>query len=442
MNSTARDIAYDIIRAFETYKTRLDRLEDKYNLNERLSRQDKKLAKNLINGTVRHLSYLDWVGAQLYHGKYKKLLVKIKTVLRLALYELIFLKHIPARATINEYVKLSKTAIGYRQSKMVNAILRNFTRGKAELDPGKSIGNRDECISVKYSFPIWLVKRWIELWGVEEAELLCAALNQVPDFDLRINTEQIKRDEFVKLLDSAAVAYRNSVLSSDSVKVTDIQAIIENGWFEKGYCSLQDESASIPVRLLGIESGDFILDVCSAPGGKLTQILEEKVQNVAAVAVDIDISRLKKVRENVKRLKKGNTLFVAADGRALPFKPVFDKILLDVPCSGLGVIRKHPDIKWRRTMDEIVEFSQIQRDILKESSKMLKKSGLLVYSTCTLDPQENIEVVREFLEDEETPFILQKPKGALGNYEKDGCIQTFPPRDDMDGAFCALFKNG
>jgi 16S rRNA (cytosine967-C5)-methyltransferase len=440
MNNTARDISYKIVRAFETYKTRLDRLEVKYQLNELLSQQDKRLAKNLINGTVRHLLYIDWIAGQLYHGKYKKLLVKTKTILRLALYELIFLKHIPARATINEYVKMSKKTIGHQQAKMVNALLRNFTRAQAELDPGKSIKNDDERISVKYSFPLWLVKRWIELWGIKETESLCSSLNQVPDFDLRINTGQIEKNAFLKLLDDIEVVYKSSTLSPNRIKITDIQAIIENGWFAKGYCSLQDESASIPVQLLGVENGDYVLDVCSAPGGKLTQILEEDTKNIFSAALDIDINRLKKVRENVKRLKKKNTVFVVADGKALPFKPVFNKVLLDAPCSGLGVIRKHPDIKWRRTMEEILEFSKIQQELLEESAKIVKKSGSLVYSTCTLDPYENINVVTAFLDSRKDLFSLQKPQNKFKSYEKDQYLQTFPQRDEMDGAFCARLK--
>ena len=440
MNSKAREVSYKILHFFEVTKNRLDLLENDFKLNEILSQQDRKLAKNLINGSVRHLLYLDWITKQLYHGNYKKLLIKTKTILRLAFYELIFVDHIPGHATINEYVTLCKIKIGHAQSKMVNAILRNYLRGMVKEDPQKIIKNNEERLSIQYSFPRWLIKRWISLWGVNESEALCRALNRVPDFDLRINIDIIPIKKFLQLLSESGVEYRQSTLFENRVKVTNIQAVIQNRWFDLGYCSLQDESAAIPVELLNIKSNDIVLDVCSAPGGKLTQILEGNHANITLIAVDIDKSRLIRVRENVSRLKKKNVLFVVADGKYLPFKPLFNKILIDAPCSGLGVIRKHPDIKWRRTMDEILKFSELQKGVLKESSKMLAESGQMAYSTCTLDPLENSNVVKRFLQREPNNFQLIKPGKKFNQFIKNNHIQTLPQRDDMDGAFCALIE--
>ncbi len=440
MKNNARNISYNILRDFEISKTRLDRLESKYKLNNNLSRQDKKLAKNLINGTVRHLLYLDWVAGQLYYGNYKKLLIKIKIILRMALYELIFIKGIPARATINEYVNMAKKVTGVRQANMINALLRNYTRGKAELNTGRLIKDDEERLSIQYSFPRWLIKRWIAFWGLSETGSLCAALNRLPDFDLRINTRLISVKEFIRLLEEAEIEYKKSLIFDNRIKIKDIQIIIEKGWFDQGFCSLQDESAALPVEALNIENGDYILDICSAPGGKLTQILEQEKSNLLLTALDIDIDRLKTVRANVKRLKKENVFFIVADGKSLPLKPIFTKVLLDAPCSGLGVMRKHPDIKWRRTMEEIMEFSQLQQDLISEAGKILRHSGRLLYSTCTLDDLENSNIADFFLRQNRRAFKQVKMQGKLKYFERKKYIQTLPQYDDMDGAFCALFE--
>jgi 16S rRNA (cytosine967-C5)-methyltransferase len=243
-----------------------------------------------------------------------------------------------------------------------------------------------------------------------------------------------------EMLDDAGMEYIKSIFSANRVKVTDIQAVIENGWFDKGYCSLQDESAALPVELLEINDSDIVLDICSAPGGKLTQILEEEKKDILLFALDIDINRLKQVKRNVQRLKKKNVFFVAADGTALPLKPVFSKVLLDAPCSGLGVIRKHPDIKWRRTMDEILEFSRLQQALINEAGEILRKKGRLVYSTCTLEPHENNNVTAFFQEQNRNDFRPIKPGDKFKHLSKDEYIQTFPQRDDMDGAYCALLE--
>jgi len=216
-----------------------------------------------------------------------------------------------------------------------------------------------------------------------------------------------------------------------------MQSFIQGGWIADGLCYVQDESASIPVRLLNPAENDWILDVCAAPGGKYTQILESNAKNISAVAVDSDHKRLKKVKENASGYPGRKCFYVAADGRKLPFKIKFDKILVDAPCSGLGVIRKRPDIKWRREMKDIVEFSGIQYDLLKEAAAFLKSKGKLVYSTCTIDELENTEVIKRFLE-KQIQFKLEKIPESLADYSASGFINTIPHRHHMDGSFAAI----
>jgi 16S rRNA (cytosine967-C5)-methyltransferase len=435
-----RELAYLILLRFEKDKPRLDNLVSEMFAKYDLELQERKYLKNLTSGVVRHLLYLDWIAALVFRGKYRKLYNKGKTILRLALYEIIFLKSVPDYAAINEYVNLTKKRLGLSQSKMINGVLRGYLRREDEIKPEKIIDDKVELISIKYSFPLWLIKRWIGFYGQQETEKLCRSLNQPPEFELRIQESKISTAKFKELLTEKDVAFKETKQFDNLVTVFNVQPIINNGWFDNGYCSLQDESANIPAELLAVKDGDVFLDVCSAPGGKFTQILEKKINNLLAVAVDTDLQRLKKVKENVERLGLNNGYYVQADGRDLPFKPVFTKILCDVPCSGLGVIRKHPDIKWRRAMDEIAQFSKLQYNILSRAARKLKPGGRLVYSVCTIDYLECENVVESFLEQCKAKFEIIAPQKKFRDFVKGYYIQTLPHIHQTDGSFCALFQ--
>jgi 16S rRNA (cytosine967-C5)-methyltransferase len=435
-----RELAYLILLCFAKDKPRLDNLVSEMFAKYDLELQERKYLKNLTSGVVRHLLYLDWIAALVFRGKYRKLYNKGKTILRLALYEIIFVKSVPDYAAINEYVNLTKKRLGLSQSKMINGVLRGYLRREDEIKPEKIIDDKVELICIKYSFPLWLIKRWIGFYGQQETEKLCRSLNQPPEFELRIQENKISTAKFKELLTEKDIAFKESKRFDNLVTVFNVQPIINNGWFDNGYCSLQDESANIPAELLDVKDGDVFLDVCSAPGGKFTQILEKKVNNLLAAAVDTDLQRLKKVKENVERLGLNNGYYVQADGRDLPFKPVFTKILCDVPCSGLGVIRKHPDIKWRRAMDEIVQFSKLQYNILSRAARKLKPGGRLVYSACTIDYLECENVVESFLEQRKAKFEIIAPQKKFRDFAKGDYIQTLPHIHQTDGSFCAVFQ--
>ncbi len=438
--SSARALAFAILLQFEQTRPRLDDLLEEVWRKADLSEQDRRLLRNLSSGPIRHLLYLDWIMARLYKGRFKKLLVKTKIILRLALYELIFMPGIPPRATLFEYGELSKRLVGGRAQPLVNGILRQFLRSKEALQPQDLIKNDEERISISYSFPLWLVKRWVKFWGVESTEALCRSLNEPPLFDLRIIRSRINGKRFKELLEENNISFRPSPYFEDVVTVNDIQAIRRAGLFEKGYCLVQDESAHIPVDILSVGKEDLVLDVCAAPGGKFTQILEQG-KSALSIALDIDLRRLQKVKQNVRRLKLQKAAFVCADARYLPFREkVFDKILLDAPCSGLGTIRKHPDIKWRRDLAQLVEFSKLQQDLLTQAFRLLKEKGFLAYSTCTMDYLENENVTenfrRRFGEKVEAVPIQQKAAfNVSGNR-----LRTFPHLHHTDGSFVELFQ--
>ncbi len=435
---SAREAAFNIVLQFEQEKARLDILLAGGLTDFKADPRSRRFARNLSSGVIRHLLYLDWIARQLYRGKFKKMLGKTKSLLRLALYEIIFMDAVPARASLNEYVNLAKKKLGFKTSQMVNGILRSYLRQKEELQPGKIIADPLERISVLYSFPLWMVQRWEKYWGLEETERLCRAINEPPRFDLQINTLAISVRDFKNMLDRNEITFRESRYFDNMVTVEDFHEIIAHGWLEQGFCSVQDESAAIPVHVLNPQNTDLVLDICAAPGGKYLQLLQNKPQ--MAVAADIDLQRLKRVKENVTRLKLPGGYFVCADGRNLPFKTRFTKILLDAPCSGLGVIRKHPDIKWRRQPEEPASFSILQQEILQSAATLLKVGGQMTYSTCTIDETENEDTVNAFLKNDSNGISINQPAEKFKPFEQGRFLRTFPQHHNTDGSFCVLFQ--
>lgn len=426
---------------FEKERSRLDDLEGRFLSRINLQSRERRFLKQLISGVIRHLLYLDWIIRQLYKGKFEKLLNKTKTILRLGLYELIFLENIPEHVSVNRYVQLAKNKINLKQSQLINAILRTYLRLDEPLRPEDTITDEAQLLSIKYSVPLWLIKRWLSLWGTEHTTALCAAISTTPHFDVRVHTGRISMQEFSAQLSGSHIAFQKSAFSDQSLRIFDMQAFIAGGWLEKGYCSVQDESAQIAVDLLDVQEGDYVLDLCSAPGGKFLQILEQNKKGVLAVAMDVDKRRLLRVWENLQRMALSTRGFVVvADGRHLPFKAVFNKILLDAPCSGLGILAKHPDIKWRRSMDQLMEFSRLQTDLLKQAAQVLRAGGRLVYSTCTIDPLENEEVIDAFLEEQKVSFGLENIPERYAHLGQGSCLRTFPHLHETDGSFCAIIK--
>ena len=435
---SAREAAFNIVFQFEQEKARLDILLAEGLFVFEKDPRGRRFARNLSSGVIRHLLYLDWISQKLYRGKFKKMLSKTKSLLRLALYEIIFMDAVPARASLNEYVDLAKKKLGYKTSQMVNGILRSYLRQKEKLQPRELITDPLERISVSYSFPLWMVQRWEKYWGLEETERLCRALNKPPRFDLQINTLAISAGDFKKLLRRNEIVFRESRYFENMLTVEDFHEILKQGWLEQGLCSVQDESAAIPVQVLNPQNTDFVLDICAAPGGKFLQLLQKKPK--MAVAADIDFQRLKRVKENVTRLKLPGGYFVCADGRNLPFKTRFTKILLDAPCSGLGVIRKHPDIKWRRQPEEPASFSILQQEILKAGANVLSAAGRMTYSTCTIDETENEETVNAFLKSDPNGISIDRPAEKFNPFEQGEFLRTFPQHHNTDGSFCVLFQ--
>ncbi len=435
-----RTAAYHILRRFEKSRERLDVIEENELSKTTLSTNERRHVKNLISGVLRNLSLLDWYASNLYKGHFPKLLTKIKIILRLGFYEIIFMSHVPDHASVNEYVKLAKSFVNERTGKLINAILRSYLRQKSRLE-GEKLSIQSSDISTVYSFPQWLVKRWLDYWGVTFTRELCESLNKLPEFDIRVNQQKISVPDFKNKLKTNDIDFEQSNRFGNYFKIKQVGRIREAGLFEDGLCSIQDESAAIPIKLLKLNKEDSFLDTCAAPGGKFTQALEVNPDLKMAIAVDSDLQRLQRIKENLKRLGLSGFL-VAADARHLPFKIKFNKILVDAPCSGQGVIGKHPDIKWRRKENDINDFSRLQKNILENISNHLLKGGRLVYSTCSIDKVENQKVVESIAQMEHTNLKLKNIDAEKTDNIDDlidgQYITTYPHKNNMDGSFSAI----
>jgi 16S rRNA (cytosine967-C5)-methyltransferase len=432
-----RLLAYYILLNFEKKADRLDDLLAETYKKNSLNSHQRRYIKNVTSGVLRFRSELDFFIRELFHGEFSKLIREVKIILRLALYELKFVKNIPEYSTVDEYVKVTKKKLSEKSASLTNAVLRNFLRRKKEIETiHKKSGLTD-----KYSFPKWLIDNWVKRWGKQFTEQMCGAFNDPPTFDLRLNNLKISESDFEKILIENEIEYKKGKLPG-FFSTAQISKVVETGILEKGFCTVQDESAALPLLLWQLKNTDTLLDVCAAPGGKFTQAIENCPQLKLAIAIDENVARLKKVKENLKRLDQKGYL-VAADARHLPFTIKFSKILIDAPCTGLGVIIKHPDIKWRRNEKEILEFSQLQEKILTHGSQYLEKEGSLIYATCSIDPRENEEVINSFLanhpEYEVSGDSFMQQKIPFGRNDH-GFIRTFPHTDLTDGSFVCLLR--
>jgi len=359
--------------------------------------------------------------------------------MRVALYQILFLDNIPHYAAVNEAVEFVKKIQGEKSANLVNAVLRNIIRTIEESEIRYPNPEEDEInyLGTYYSHPNWLVKRWLKRYGREFTERLMEENNQRPKLSLRFNSRLTDRESFIKKLQEAELKFRPSKYLEHFFVLLHLTNITDWNYFQQGYFSIQDESAGIPCLLLDPQPGETILDLCAAPGGKSTYIAELMKNRGKIIAVDKYESRINLMKKNVERLKITNIEFLAADSETLSIPPV-DRVLLDAPCSGLGVLTKKPEIKWKKDSEDIKRLTNIQTRLINNAANLVKVGGVLVYSTCTIEPEENFDIIKKFLE-EHPNFELVKshPNIHPDLIDENGCISTFPNVHEMDGSFAA-----
>ena len=430
-----RGTAVKILNRVERTDAYLDKMLDAELRSTEIADIDKSLLAEIVHGVMRWQGRLDWVLNGFTHGNFSKSEVNIRNALRVALYQILFLTQVPHYASVNEAVEFIKRIRGEKAANLVNAVLRNIIRSLDAIHYPKQEEDPLQYLSVYYAHPLWMVKRWATRFEREELEKVLLANNEIPGLTLRINKLKITPSEFLSLLDKQHVPYQGSSFIDYFVRVKSLAGIAQLNIFQSGYFSIQDESAALPVLLLDPKGGERVIDMCAAPGGKTTFIAEQMRNEGQILAIDKYESKLKMITSSCERLGVRNVQAVVADANELETEPA-DKVLVDAPCSGLGVLRKKPDIKWKRDQDDIPRLVHQQRNLLESGARMVKPGGALVYSTCTTEPEENGLLVSSFLQrhpefrvDDASQFVNHTVVTA------EGWVETFPHRHHIDGSF-------
>lgn len=443
-SANPRHAAFDTLQRIGKQDGFADRLIDSELASGVLAGPDRGLFAELVFGVLRRQGTLDHILAQLLEKPLKELDAQALVILRIGLYQLTCLDRIPESAAVNESVNLAKQ-LAPRTSGLVNAVLRNYLRRRDSITFPDPLVSPAASIATRHSHPEWLVEHWISQLGAEEANRLAEASSQQPPLTIRVNTLRTTRTELLHEFEKQGVEATTCRFSHDGIVIAGRHAIINLPGFEAGLFAVQDEASQLAGYLLGAEPGQSVWDACAAPGGKACHIAQQMNDKGQLIATDISRSKLTIVKENTRRLGINCLSTAVADLHrvdTLPDGP-FDRILLDAPCSGLGVIRRNPEAKWRLNHGDLTRLAAVQKILLKNAATLLKPGGSLLYSTCSTSVEENEEVVEEFL--------LHHPDFMLENlnelfpawnelFEFYGMFRTWPHRHGTDGFFAARIR--
>lgn len=438
--SPARRAAFDILNQIESRRAFADVLIAALPESD-LSREDRALTQEIVLGVLRWRRSLDYFIERYSSRSIAKLDLPVLIALRIGLYQLRHLERIPQSAAVNESVNLVKRARVASSAPMVNAVLRRAVRSRDEK-AGSDIDDPLERVSVELSHPRWLLERWRETLSDSEVQLLATANNSPPPTALRINTLHNSTNDIVSALEADGVTVRKSIVALDAWVVESGPAAPLVNLARHGAIYFQDEASQLVSLLLDPRPGDRILDLCAAPGSKTSHLAALSNDSGWIIAGDRYVHRLTTLREACRRLdlKSVDALALDATGQ-LPFPSdfIFKRVLVDAPCSGTGTLRANPEIKWRLQKDDIERLAELQLKLLFRASASLEIGGRLVYSTCSLEREENESVVSRFL-NSSSMYRQIVPDAPSGLITADGFVRTWPHRDGADGFFAAVLE--
>lgn len=409
--------------------------------NEQFDERDKAFVCNLVYGTLDRLILIDYNLGLYLNQPVRKLKPELHTILRLGAYQILFLDKVPSRAAVSESVNLAKVNKSAFAASLVNAVLRRVSDNGLRLPEGDE--NSPQYLAIKYSCPEWLMAMWIDAYGLDNAVQLAEKALEAPSVVVRINTTKTNAEDLIWRLAEDGVVAEKSEKFADSLVLTNSGAVEELLAYQDGLFHAQDFASQLCCKALEPKEGDTVFDLCSAPGGK-TFTIAEMMNNTGCVrAFDIYQSRVDLIKNGAKRLGLDNVYTYLSD--ATIFNENYgkaDKVLCDVPCSGLGIIRRKPEIRFKK-FDDIDNLPDIQYSILCNAVDYLKDGGRLVYSTCTLNPKENQEVCNRFLA-EHPEFTTVEVLPEIKRYkEGEKYLTLMPHLHSTDGFFIAAFvKNG
>ena len=398
-------------------------------LSASLDKRDRAFLMEIVYGVLRFRDTLDWILKHFLKST-SKLGEFTLNNLRIALYQICFMR-VPDWAVVNESVEIEKQD---GKPSLVNAVLRNIIRKKDHFTLPLKLDDPVLNISVNTSHPGWMIKRWIKRFGEDETFSLAQANNQIPPLTIRANTLRVSREELTGRLSEKGIISEPTGFSPDGITLKDIHSYRDLN-FIHGLFVVQDEASQLISYLLGPRQGERVLDACAAPGGKTTHVAQLMNDNGEVVAVEKDPQRIKRLDENIRNLGIRSIKMINSDITGIKDIGTFDRILLDAPCSAIGVIRKNPDVKYRHEAKDLTGYKSIQIRLLESVSKLLKEHGTIVYSVCSIEPEETEQVVNEFLKTAEEFRIIDAEAAFLKNFMDKGFFRTYPHKNNMDGFF-------
>jgi 16S rRNA (cytosine967-C5)-methyltransferase len=426
-----------------------------------LQERDRAFVTALVQGAVRRLSEIDGKIQSISKQPVPKLTSPLRNILRLAIFQLDYMPDIPPSAVLDTSNKLAKSTGTEGSAKFANGVLRNYLRAKAKApqsdDTTDDATLSTEQLAEKYSMPPWLVERWVDIWGIEEALRLLKHSQQIPELALRTCELGITTEGLIDILRRKGIKCRPGELVDTCVIVEDrgpLKGPVEKlPGYDQGLFSVQDEAAAFVSKVVEPKSGEVVVDLCAAPGGKSLHMAELMGNKGRILAVDLHVSRLNLLRKSRQRLGITNIEIFAADGKDFTPDTLADKVLIDAPCTGTGVINRRSDLRLKREAPDIQQLITIQRDLLHHGASMLKPGGALVYSTCSIEPEENIDNFKWFIESHSDfePASLERfiPPALLERWKKidpsvagsihDGWLQILPSRHALSGFFICRF---
>lgn len=409
-----------------------------------LSPRDKGFVTELVYGTIRQKGALDWALNQFAKTKVEKMDAYLRNILRLSAYQMLYLDKIPVSAAINEGVNLAKKYAPKGADGFANAVLRALDQGREKItypDKGK---NPAAYFAVKYSYPQWIVENWLKIYGRKGTEKMCRYFNQPSKLWIRTNPLKISRAELKEKLAFEGIEAKESSYAPLGLQILSDVNLRTLESFREGEFIVQDESSMILGAVSGAKSGMRVLDVCAAPGGKTTNLAQLMNNQGKIIACDIHEHRLELIEENAKKLGIDIIETKLQDGRFLSesFNEEFDLVLLDAPCSGLGVLGRRADLRWKKRRGDIAELAALQKELISQAQAVVKPGGTLIYSTCTTTKEEDENVVEWFLENYEEFSLDKRLPWTDAEGENVGYYKLSPLNEGTDGFFIALFKRG